>query len=320
MFRTPVSLGPLPSPIAPTSRCLSVGSCFADFIGSRLDSNKLKSITNPHGIIFHPIAQFRVLEMAIGGFMPPEETYVKNQGIWYNYLFHSSVSASSMKEVENTIAGHLDLLKRELQRSDFLLLTFGTAVQYQLTSSGQLVANCHKVPQSEFQKSITPAEEINLAFDSFYKNWGSDAQVILSVSPIRHIKEGIEKNSVSKATLRVACEQIVQKYANVHYFPGFEIMIDDLRDYRFYEKDMVHPNETARDYIWNLFCANYLNHDCRTLIDQWQRISRNLEHRPFHPESPEHQAFIKKTIHMIEQLPDHIDTSKEVATLKMQLL
>jgi hypothetical protein len=252
--------------------------------------------------------------------MPASDTYVKNQGIWYNFLFHSTVSASSVSDVENIINRLLGQLKTELQSAEFLLFTFGTAIQYQLIRSGQLVANCHKVAQSEFDKSITPAEEIYRAFDTFYRSCDSDTKVILSVSPIRHIKEGIVRNSVSKATLRVACERIIQTHANISYFPGFEIMMDDLRDYRFFEKDMIHPNETARDYIWKLFCANYLDQEGRALVEQWQRISQNMAHRPFHPNSAKHQAFLKKTIQMIEQLPDHIDTSKEVANLKKQLL
>ena len=316
MFRTPISLQPIPSPITPTDKCISVGSCFADFIGSRLASNKFNITNNPLGIVFHPIAQINALEMAISGKMPAGETYVKSQGVWYNYLFHSTFSGTSRDHVEELVVNKLRHLKSQLQQVDVLLLTFGTAIQYHLISSGQLVANCHKIPQAKFRKSVSTVEEVVTAFGRLDQSWHKKPKIIVSVSPIRHLKEGIVSNCASKSVLRIACEQLIGIHENVSYFPGYEIMIDDLRDYRFFEKDMIHPNDTARDYIWDLFKTNYLNHDGRQLVKQWQRISRNMKHRPFNPGTTEYQEFIKKTLRLIEKLPGHIDASEEVAHLK----
>jgi hypothetical protein len=298
-----------------------MGSCFADFIGSRLSENKLRVATNPFGIIYHPLALLRVLDLALKAEFPARDTFVQNQGIWYNYLFHGSIADDSLEKLESVIEQKLSELRSILNDVEFLLLTFGTAVQYQLAKSGLIVANCHKVPQKSFEKSLTTPDQIAHMFSEFYSSWGQEKpQIILSVSPIRHIKEGIERNCASKSVLRVACEQILDKHSEINYFPGFEIMMDDLRDYRFFEKDMIHPNDTARDYIWDLFSANYLDNEARNFIEQWQRISRNLAHRPFHPSSSNHQEFIKKTLQLIEQLPENVDVSKEVAALKKDLI
>ncbi len=319
MFRTPVSLTPIEQPISIQSKLLSWGSCFADFIGNKLLSNKFNITTNPCGIIFHPLAQFELFRMALEEELPPEYSYVCQQGIWYNYLFHSSVSHHSRIHLEGIIEDRLRNLRSLLTSIDYILLTFGTAIQYRHKHSGLMVANCHKVPQKEFEKSLTAPQPIVDAFAALLDSKRIDARFILSVSPIRHLKEGIEQNSVSKSTLRLVCEALEKKYSTTTYFPGFEIMMDDLRDYRFYQQDMIHPNETAQDYLWDLFVSNYLDIPTQEFVDQWQKISSNLKHRPFHPQSAAHQEFIKKTLLLIQDLPSEIDTSHEVALLKENL-
>lgn len=283
--------------------------------------NKFRMVSNPFGVIFHPLAQFQLLSMALKEQMPAENSYVLNQGIWYNYLFHSSFSDTSRENLEDRIAKKFEQLNSQIAELDILFFTFGTAIQYQHLSSGLIVANCHKVPQKEFKKSLTPLELIISSFNSLLSaNPNFKPQIILSVSPVRHLSEGIESNSVSKAALRLVCQQLTQSAGKVHYFPGFEIMMDDLRDYRFYENDMIHPNETARAYIWDLFIENYLDNGARNFVREWEKIVRSIKHRPFHPHSDAHQEFIKKTLMRIEQLPGSIDTTDEVAQLKKNLI
>ena len=320
MFRTPVSLVPSTSLLTLDSKILSMGSCFADFIGGKLTKNKFHILVNPFGVIFHPLAQFRILDLALKAKQPPENTYICNQGVWYNYLFHGSISHTSKSGLEKLIRQRLDELNAQLRDLEILLLTFGTAVQYQHLETGHTVANCHKIPQQEFEKSLTPIKVIVREFQHLWSSWGtSRPQIILSVSPIRHIKEGLLKNSASKSVLRVACEEITENQSMIDYFPGFEIMMDDLRDYRFFEKDMIHPNDTARDYIWDLFKENFLDQSARDFVKQWHKISLNLEHCPFHPHTPAHQQFLQKTLKQIEQLPANIDTKEEIALLKKDL-
>ncbi len=320
MFRTPVSLVPSASPITLNNGVLSIGSCFADFIGEKLAKNKFEILVNPFGIVFHPLAQFRILELALTDALPPKNTYICHQGIWYNFFFHSSIAHTSRVGLEERISQGMEQLKTKIADLEVLMLTFGTAVQYQHLKTGYMVANCHKVPHQEFEKSLTSSETITKEYHQLCTTWGSTMpQVILSVSPIRHLKEGMLLNSASKCTLRVAVEELVKNNSMISYFPGFEIMMDDLRDYRFFESDMIHPNDTAREYIWDLFKENFLDQPARNFIEQWHKIMLNLAHRPFHPQSSTHQEFLQKTLKLIKQLPANIDATLEVASLKKNL-
>lgn len=297
-----------------------MGSCFADYIGGQLKKNKFNIVTNPFGVIFHPLAQFEILRLALHKELPPDHSYLFNQDIWYNYLFHSSVSHTSRTSLESDLKQRINDLGARLAEADFLLLTFGTAIQYHHKSTDMLVANCHKVPNKQFEKALTSPEVIVAAFQRLLAAMEDQLpRIIISVSPVRHLKEGMENNSVSKSVLRVACQQIIARNPDITYFPGYEIMMDDLRDYRFFEKDMIHPNETAREYIWELFKSCYLDQDAQKFLEQWGKIAQNLDHRPFHPQSSTHQDFIRKTLALIEKLPAEIDTTKEVELLKNRL-
>ena len=202
MFRTPVSLVPSKHPISLENKILSIGSCFADFIGKRLAQNKFQILSNPCGIVYHPLAQFKILKLSLKEIQPPETTFVNNQGIWYNYLFHSSISHSSRPELEKLIKRKLQALRKQLDSLDFLLLTFGTSIQYRHLQTDQVVANCHKVPSAEFDKSLTPIKTIVEAFNQVQSDLNlASTQVLLSVSPIRHLKEGLLNNSLSKSVL-----------------------------------------------------------------------------------------------------------------------
>ena len=320
MFRTAITMKPVERPISLDSKILSMGSCFADFIGGQLKKNKFNIVTNPFGVIFHPLAQFEILKLALNHELPADHSYLRNQNIWYNYLFHSSISHASRANLENDIKQRIEDLRIRLAEADFLLLTFGTAIQYRHKNSGMLVANCHKVPGREFDKGLTAVETLVDGFQQLLVSMEDHhPHIIISVSPIRHLKEGIENNCVSKSALRVACQQIVERHPHITYFPGYEIMMDDLRDYRFFEKDMIHPNETAREYIWELFRSCYLDRNAQNFVDQWGKIAQNLDHRPFHPQSAAYQDFIRKTLALIEKLPAGIDTTKEVELLKISL-
>ena len=321
MFRTPLNPSSTKYPISIKSKILAIGSCFAEFIGDQLVKNKFQIISNPFGVIYHPLAQYQLLELVLKKKMPPDDSYVQHQGIWYNYFFHGSFSETTKLKLEHRIEQKLEEVNGHLVGLDYLLLTFGTAIQYLHQETGLIVANCHKVPQREFVKQLTSGEIIVNQLQQLLSNATHfNPKIILSVSPIRHLSEGLENNCVSKSTLRVACEHLNQAEGRVSYFPGYEIMLDDLRDYRFYEKDMIHPNETAREYIWDIFIKNYLDEQAIKFVKEWSKISKSLNHRAFHPNSSAHQNFIRETLKKIGQLPDFIDTKAEVAQLKKHLI
>ncbi|MEQ9165891.1 MAG: GSCFA domain-containing protein, partial [Fulvivirga sp.] len=210
-----------------------------------------------------------------------------------------------------------------LKKTDYLIITFGTAFVYELDSTAEVVANCHKVPAKNFTKKLLTQKQVLEAFEEVYQrlmDLKPDLKIILTVSPVRHIKDTLALNSVSKSTLRLTCHTLENQYENVEYFPSYELVMDDLRDYRFYKSDMLHPSAEAEDYIWNKFASTYFNDQTQSFIKEWVKIKVAIDHRPFNPASEKHQQFIKATIKKIELLPQEISFSQELEMLRNQLL
>ena len=322
MFRT--ELNPLPSPfkITYSDSLVTMGSCFAETIGSRLEINKFKVITNPFGVIFNPVSQFRLLEYALFETYPEDYTYIENQGIWYNYDFHSDFSALSREELRLTIEGSIRQISRELKEANWLLLTFGTAIGYFLKDEERLVANCHKIPAAKFRKELISQKQILLAFKKLkdsLNNVNPDLKIIVTVSPVRHVKETLELNSVSKSILRITAHSMTNEHENVSYFPEYELLLDDLRDYRFYAKDMVHPSEVAQEYIWEKFYSSYLDENAKLNMLEWEKVRKSLEHKPFHRKSEAHKKFLESTLKKLDELKDRINVAKEIEDINKQL-
>lgn len=186
-----------------------------------------------------------------------------------------------------------------------------------------IVANCHKMPASFFSKSLLTEKMITESFAALHARLLAitpDINIVLTVSPVRHVKDTLELNAVSKAVLRLACHSLSQQYANVQYFPAYEIMIDDLRDYRFYNPDMIHPTSVAEEYIWDHFLNCFVDEKNQLFIEEWHQILKELNHKPFHPESPDHQKFIKKLMERIEGMASLVKVSDELQQLKSQLI
>jgi hypothetical protein len=210
-----------------------------------------------------------------------------------------------------------------IQQTQWLFITYGTAWVYERNDTQEIVANCHKMPQSLFDKYLMTQKKVLDSFNTMYqdlKSLNPGVNIILTVSPVRHLKDTLELNSVSKAVLRVACHTLTQQYADVYYFPAYEILMDDLRDYRFYKPDMIHPSEAAEEYIWQKFIEQYFDADLKAFLIRWKEIRSALAHKPFHPASSAHQQFIKETIKKLEELKGLVNVDKEMAELKKQLL
>lgn len=323
MFRTPVNIESSPHKIQLNSAILSTGSCFAQVIGKRLMENKLPVLVNPFGTLYNPASIFRLLHDAINAYMPQEETYISRHDIHFNYKFHSDFSAENREALEAQIEQALLSTREFLKTADWIIITLGTAYAYERTDNGRIVANCHKMPSSYFNKRLLTPEEIQTRFEQVYlamNAFNEKARFIFTVSPVRHIRDTLVQNSVSKASLRLAIEQILRHHPDkTHYFPSYEIMMDDLRDYRFYKADMIHPTEVAEDYIWNQWVNTYMHDEAIAFMSQWKKIQQALEHRPFHPASEQHQRFILKTIEQLNHLSNKVDVSSELKVLKQQL-
>jgi hypothetical protein len=252
-----------------------------------------------------------------------EDGFINNQGVCHHYDFHGDFSALTRTELMDKANQLLVQTHHKLQKLSFLIITFGTAIVYERNADGQIVANCHKVPASNFNRRIMEVEEICREFHGFIEKLrliNPMVRIILTVSPVRHMKESFEQNNLSKSILRVACNHIAKSFHSISYFPAFEIMMDDLRDYRFYADDMLHPNTVATDYIWQKFTDTYFDEDTKLFVREWGEVLKALRHRPFQPSSNEHQRFILKTIERVKEFSTLVNVENELHQLTAQLI
>jgi len=321
-FRTVVSVPIFRRPINLKQPILTLGSCFSDAIGIRLQQAKFTTMVNPFGTIYNPVSIHKLLHYAINDETAPPHTYLQQADIHLNYDFHSCFSALTKQELQEQIRLKLSECHRFLQTSEWLMITYGTAWVYEHVETGDIVANCHKVPARVFQKKLLRIDDIVKSFESLYvsiRRYYPALRIIMTVSPVRHIKESLPLNNVSKSALRLACHAIMEKFPDVEYFPAYEIMTDDLRDYRFYKTDMIHPTEQAEDYIWERFQESTFDESTKKFVIEWKSIQTALRHRPFHRSSSGHQNFLKQIILKLEQIQDRVNVDAEVTALKKQL-
>ncbi len=321
-FRTPITVPSADFKLDLQSRIVTVGSCFAEAMGARMHTNKIPVLINPFGTIFNPVSLAKVLALSLKLETLNESRMVQVNDQWYHYDFHSRLAATTSQTLLSTIQKVIQQTSNFLISTDCLILTLGTTVAYRLQNDGQVVANCHKVPTVFFRKEllslpeVLPPLEILLAELS---RRNPALKIILTVSPVRHTKDTLETNSVSKALLRVACHQLATRFDFVHYFPAYEIMLDDLRDYRFYKADMVHPSEVAEEYIWQLFIQTYLTDSAQKFTKSWNKIRQALAHRPFQERSTAYGQFLQKLEKQLLSLPSVIDVSAELADVRNRI-
>lgn len=322
MFRTELQVFPSTFLISLQNPILLLGSCFSDHIGRLLQENKFSALPNPFGVIYNPISIFSLLENSIVGKSSLDDFFLQREEIWYHYDFHSAISALKKEDLEKQILEKYKQVNHFFSFANtatFLILTMGTAFVYELKGKEKIVANCHKMPSLLFEKRLLSAENIVKEFEKLYGILPKNLHIILTVSPVRHIKDTIPLNAVSKSVLRLACHQIAEEFENVSYFPAYELMIDDLRDYRFYEADMLHPNLQAITYIFHKFVEMYLDTSARTFLKKWEKIYKSLQHKPFYPHTSAHQQFLKHLLHQLEAITE-VEVSEEIHQVKRQMI
>ena len=233
------------------------------------------------------------------------------------------MSALSREELELLINGKLNSTQTHLQETDWLILTLGTTFNFRHLASGLEVANCHKLPGAEFERKRLTVEEMLVDFDAMLailNGINSNLNIIITVSPVRHIKDTLSGNNLSKSTLRYFAQLLTEKYSNVVYFPSYEILIDDLRDYRFYKEDLIHPTDQAIQYIWSHFTQSVFSKESARFLEKWSKLSRALSHKPFHSYSEQHQKFLRDIHDQLSALSESIDVSSELEEVEKQLL
>jgi GSCFA family len=321
-FRTELMSAVSAWPIDLKDTIFTIGSCFADTIGEHLIENKFTVWNNQFGTVYNPLSIHSLLLLALESKLPSSESYLQNEGIHLNYDFHSSFSSLNKEELKSKIQTSLIEANRFLKNANRIIITYGTAFVYRLKSNNGIVANCHKVPSVNFTKSLLTEIEIVESFKFFYlklKSINPNCKIMLTVSPVRHLKDTLELNAVSKSILRLSCHSIVNQFSDVAYFPAYEILLDDLRDYRFYKSDRLHPTDEAIEYIGEKFVAAYFDESAKKFVNDWEEIRKDLQHKPFYAESASHQQFLKSVLIKLDKLNSLIDVSMETQNVKSQM-
>ncbi|MFT5668791.1 MAG: hypothetical protein ACI9DK_002996 [Vicingaceae bacterium] len=277
------------------SKIVSLGSCFAVNMSEKLDYFKLQHVCNPFGILFHPLAIEKLIKFAVSAKRFTENDIFFYNERWHCYDVHSDLSNSNREELLISLNTIIKSTKLQLQEATHIIVTYGTAWVYRNIESDAIVANCHKVSQKQFKKELLAVDEIQESIANTLElihSVNPNCNVIFTISPVRHIKDGFLENQWSKSNLIAALHQIINcQLSIVNYFSSYEIMMDELRDYRFYTEDMLHPSQVAIDYIWKRFKETTIAETAFSTMDAVETVQKSLQHRPFNPDSESHQKF-----------------------------
>lgn len=283
------------------SNVLLLGSCFVENMGDKLLYFKFKNLQNPFGILFQPKAIESLILNTINQkeYLEDDIFYYNEQ--WHCFEAHSKLSNPSKEVLLNNLNHAIKLTNKQINESTHVIITLGTAWVYRFMESGSLVANCHKVPQKQFEKELLSVEAIAQSLENIVNSIRSvnkNANLIFTVSPVRHIKDGFIENTRSKAHLFTAIHKMINNQLSIGnglltYFPSYEIMMDELRDYRFYTEDMVHPNQLAINYIWEKFQQVWITDEALNTMKMVDEVQKGLQHRPFNPDSQAHKNFLQ---------------------------
>jgi GSCFA family len=304
-FTTKIPIAKYTNDIDYFSKIFSLGSCFAENIAEKFSYFKFQSSVNPFGIIFNPVSIEKMVQRVVNEEPFTEEDIFFYNERWHCYEVHSDLSDIDKETFLGKLNGVLQLTNNQIVQSTHIIITYGTSWVYRLKSSNEIVANCHKVPQNQFDKEILSVEVIQKSIQNtinLIQEVNPNCNFIFTVSPVRHIKDGFVENQRSKAHLITAIHSSNFQLPTSNYFPSYEIMMDELRDYRFYAEDMLHPSQTAIDYIWIQFFENYISEKEFATMQQVCDIQKALHHKPFKPLSESHQKFLANLKEKIAKL------------------
>ncbi len=303
-FRTTLQI-PKRQCMSYADRYLLMGSCFAENMGKHFERLGFSALQNPFGIIYNPASIAQGLEQLLEHKAVRLEDLFEHNGLWHSWLFHGSYSHVDAQEALSSMNRSIDEGSKQLLECNHLILTMGSSWVY--SYHGTVVANCHKVPQRSFQERRLEISEIVSCYKALFARLfqlNPKLQITLSVSPVRYLGQGILAAQTNKAVLLLACEELSTTFEQVHYFPAYEIILDDLRDYRFYTDDMIHPSAQAVAYVWQEFSESCFTKESLKLMPQVEKLKRSLEHRPLHGEHADYIKFrtdLEKKIHTLKE-------------------
>ena len=323
-FRTEIKLDKSNILINPEDKILSLGSCFADNIGHYFEKYRFEILKNPFGVLYNPASIYNSLNIVHEQKIFTEDDLIFDQGEWHSFYHHSNFSSHDIRMVLDNINANQLNVKNYLPNTDVAIITLGTSIVYEYKQTKNIVSNCHKISSENFNKIKLSIEEVVSYLQktiSLLKFYNKNIKIIFTVSPVRHWKDGAVENHISKSTLLLAIINVLSD--NIMYFPSYEIMMDDLRDYRFYKQDKIHPNETAVEYIWEKFSGIMFNANCLDMMKKIERINDALNHRPRNIKLEQHQIFIKQQIKKIEELINiypHLKFDEDIKYFENQLI
>ncbi len=324
-FRTKVGLPAGLPPVRHEDGLLLWGSCFAEYIGRLFAENKFRCDVNPFGVLYNPASIAGGVMQVLEGRRYAETALRQEKGVWYSLMHHSSFSSDDREMCLRRINARLEQAGKALEQARWMIFTWGTAWVYEWKETGQLVGNCHKLPDACFTRRLLPVDEI---VEMYARLIGAVTAVcpgmrfLFTVSPVRHARDGMHGNQVSKSVLHLAVHRLTETYACCHYFPAYEILMDELRDYRFYADDMLHPSPVAISYIWECFARTFFPSGTVRLTEEWQKIRKGLEHRPFNPLSEDYQRFLSQILLKIKELKEkfpYLDVQNEIELCQARL-
>lgn len=295
-LQTRIPLEPASHKINYDSQILLLGSCFTENIGERLLFYKFQNLTNPFGIVFHPLGIEKLITRAINEVCYTEDDLIFQNEQWHCFEVHSSLSHTKKDNVLSVLNDMLNKLREYILQASHVVFTYGTAWVYRHIETDTIVANCHKIDQKKFLKELLTVEEVSASIENTFtliKDVNPEVQFIHTISPVRHLKDGFVENTMSKAHLIAGLHGVIAPRNKTYYFPAYEIMMDELRDYRFYNQDMIHPNKTAIDIIWEQFKLVWISSKTEVTLKEIAAIQVAMLHRPFNPQGEAHQLFLK---------------------------
>jgi len=297
----------------------SLGSCFANHMTQKFLTYKFNVIDHKLGTLYNPYSIFNLIKKALHKEYPEP---ILIDGMYMSFDLHSDVRAARQAEFISLCESRINSLHQGLKESEWLMITLGTAWAHTYLSTNTMVANCHKIPQKSFKKELLSVDFILQEFEelqALLTPFNPKLKILFTVSPVRHTKEGLHENTLSKSILHLAVHSLVNKFSHCYYFPAYEIMTDELRDYRFYKTDLIHPNEWAIDYIWDQITHTHFDETTFKLYEKLKVLLKSIEHRPFNPNSDQHQKFIIETLDKTRIFSDTLDLTKEIEQLKKLL-
>jgi hypothetical protein len=324
-FRTIVELQPSAKKITYSTAVMFVGSCFSEYIGEKLGSLKFPVSHNPFGTLFNPASIADNIRILMKNKPYTADSLYFHNGQWISFNHYTGFSHPDKIICLDRINSSIAMSSSMLQQARFLFLTVGTAWIYRFNETGRIVANCHRIPASAFTRYLLSPDDIISTFDKLLhdlREFNADLSVVFTLSPVRHWKDGAINNQKSKSILHYAIDKLAEKHPGMQYFPAYEIFMDELRDYRFYATDMLHPSESGIEYIWNRFMDTYIDAETLPLMKEIQSLVKAANHQPVNPHDPSFKEFLQSAIKAMNRLSAQhpkVDFRTEIETLTRKI-